>query len=1238
MDSSNFKFKSTLKLKSSNLANRQESVEGSSLQSGLLPNETITDQSSTILPDAKIQTTPLVSSANSEERNSLFLKDDQNDLIHDNTNVGNFNNVQLSLGKDILDSSSSDESEDFDFSINKAEIESPFPISRSSIGATASTFLPSSSQLNNQVSDDQSNVLAGKRKLVMYGRNKPILGTDSEPSQNFATANLESISQRLNNPNSSNDYFLSHALPDSSYSHKKFKYDATDTLDYSSVHNPSLFEETDSILNDDSEERLISEKFFGKMKHDHILKPESSNIEQDFQSTSNLPTDGRLYPGKQWVYEDADINAVPFGKSKEGKHQKGKKSNNSTKNAALYEKFGTANIYDQDIDTSFTVGIVDSSESYNALFQARGKSLKDNTQKFKLSDFYQSKDAANQPVDLNTEIQKIADGIKKEQKTNVLSLNACSVSTVPKQDYSKPILFGSYYTASTFSGKILYFQSELKSMLKTEKESILRDNKGWVNSRISLTISKIEAELEKKQVSRQHNESLSLKTKKNVIIEKNESKLEKAPLWVDKYKPKNFMDLVGNEKVNRMALTWIKGWDYCVFGKEMLAKQSIISGQVSLNNKKMLLSPGFQKKKFYGNEDMNEYEDRFKRPFKKIMLLSGPPGIGKTTLANIIAKQAGYKPIEINASDDRTSAHLLNQLDTVTTNLGINERESPQLLIIDEIDGVSSSRSKDNENFVSLLVKLVNEDLEASQHSKKAKGENLQEGSNSKPKKKKRKVIRRPIICICNDLYAKVLTPLRDASLVVQLGPPSGDKIVNHLLRISKKEQLIVDSHFLSSLIKTSRGDIRSCINFLQAMKKTDLSPGYKDPRILNSFNKDTIPSIYEVWDAVFTEINHLQHKKLFNIQFDKSKAGHLYMDHLIRVLNSFGEYDSIFQGCFENYLKVNTRDTNLSKFTDLAENWILFYDILGTKISANPINGYALSGYLPYTFVAFNQVCGNHLGVDNGTFGYPRSENKANKLKREYTTVAHDFLNNISITETKLPKSLITFSTYVHSYILRILSPNLSAGNLTLYTKEMKKALFDLVAIMKSLNLKYIQNKTEDGNYIFELSPPLDKIIKTSDQFMRYTVPIKYQARMLISQELEKMKISVLSEREQRDSTIKPNQLGEISNDKKGNNIHKRRVESVEKMGEPNGIKSEEKGKGIEKVLEKPSKRVSNLREFFGIKPQKKSIVHKTDNNKSELAAKKDGVSETQGQGVSKKESAKYKVWYIHNDGFSNA
>lgn len=38
-------------------------------------------------------------------------------------------------------------------------------------------------------------------------------------------------------------------------------------------------------------------------------------------------------------------------------------------------------------------------------------------------------------------------------------------------------------------------------------------------------------------------------------------------LWVDRYRPKRFTDLLGDERVHREVLAWVKHWDLCVFGK-----------------------------------------------------------------------------------------------------------------------------------------------------------------------------------------------------------------------------------------------------------------------------------------------------------------------------------------------------------------------------------------------------------------------------------------------------------------------------------------------------------------------------------------------------------------------------------------------------------------------------------------------------------------------------------------------
>jgi chromosome transmission fidelity protein 18 len=85
--------------------------------------------------------------------------------------------------------------------------------------------------------------------------------------------------------------------------------------------------------------------------------------------------------------------------------------------------------------------------------------------------------------------------------------------------------------------------------------------------------------------------------------------------------------------------------------------------------------------------------------------MSGPPGFGKTTLAHVIAKQAGYNIIEINASDDRTGEVVRSKIKSALEMQAIIRESSdtgkmtmtqkPNLLIIDEIDGASSGGGAD---------------------------------------------------------------------------------------------------------------------------------------------------------------------------------------------------------------------------------------------------------------------------------------------------------------------------------------------------------------------------------------------------------------------------------------------------------------------------------------------------------------------------------------------------------------
>lgn len=80
------------------------------------------------------------------------------------------------------------------------------------------------------------------------------------------------------------------------------------------------------------------------------------------------------------------------------------------------------------------------------------------------------------------------------------------------------------------------------------------------------------------------------------------------------------------------------------------------------------------------------------KPYSNVILLHGPPGIGKTTLALAAARSCGFEPLEINASLSMRSFADVDKLiqscqHTRSISSLIRNDQKPMCLILDEIDG-----------------------------------------------------------------------------------------------------------------------------------------------------------------------------------------------------------------------------------------------------------------------------------------------------------------------------------------------------------------------------------------------------------------------------------------------------------------------------------------------------------------------------------------------------------------------
>ncbi|XP_025052022.1 ATPase family AAA domain-containing protein 5 [Alligator sinensis] len=126
-------------------------------------------------------------------------------------------------------------------------------------------------------------------------------------------------------------------------------------------------------------------------------------------------------------------------------------------------------------------------------------------------------------------------------------------------------------------------------------------------------------------------------------------------LWTEKYQPQESSELVGNAKTIKRLHGWLQEWkrraDLEEKRNQKVEKDEGNAQQDSLD------SMDFK-------EDKSDSEEEI--ALCNTMLITGPPGVGKTAAVYACAQELGFKIFEVNASCQRSGRQILSQLKEAT--------------------------------------------------------------------------------------------------------------------------------------------------------------------------------------------------------------------------------------------------------------------------------------------------------------------------------------------------------------------------------------------------------------------------------------------------------------------------------------------------------------------------------------------------------------------------------------------
>nr|NP_524229.1 germ line transcription factor 1, isoform A [Drosophila melanogaster]P35600.2 RecName: Full=Replication factor C subunit 1; AltName: Full=Activator 1 140 kDa subunit; AltName: Full=Activator 1 subunit 1; AltName: Full=Germline transcription factor 1; AltName: Full=Replication factor C large subunit [Drosophila melanogaster]AAB58311.1 replication factor C large subunit [Drosophila melanogaster]AAF52082.1 germ line transcription factor 1, isoform A [Drosophila melanogaster]AAO39621.1 GH06471p  len=270
--------------------------------------------------------------------------------------------------------------------------------------------------------------------------------------------------------------------------------------------------------------------------------------------------------------------------------------------------------------------------------------------------------------------------------------------------------------------------------------------------------------------------------------------------WVDKHKPTSIKEIVGQagaaSNVTKL-MNWLSKW------------------YVNHDGNKKPQRPNPWAK----NDDGSFY---------KAALLSGPPGIGKTTTATLVVKELGFDAVEFNASDTRSKRLLKDEVSTLLSNKSLSGYFTGQgqavsrkhVLIMDEVDGMAGN--EDRGGMQELIALIKDSSI--------------------------------PIICMCNDRNHPKIRSLVNYCYDLRFQRPRLEQIKGKIMSICFKEKVKISPAKVEEIIAATNNDIRQSINHIALLSAKEDASQKSGQQVAT---KDLKLGPWEVVRKVFTADEH---------------------------------------------------------------------------------------------------------------------------------------------------------------------------------------------------------------------------------------------------------------------------------------------------------------------------------------------------------------------------------------------